>query len=462
MRRRLLLGFVLFAFLATSLLIVPLGITLETHESATTIATLKRDTSALSALLSDALSHNELARAIRLADTYAKQTGRQVLVVNDAVALIATTPSQAHDAALIHVAGLALTHELSGQTPGGSHDGPQFYVAVAIHRGADASRHISHPVLIVTFAVNVNNSQIHHNWTELILYGLAMFAIAFLLALLVSGSMVRPLRRIGVAVEAIGAGELNARVPVDSGPDELRRLAVVINATSDRLITLLEAQRAFVEDASHQLRTPLTALQLHLENLQHGSSPDSRDDFASVLSEVARLNRLVDSLLALARLESASPQFVYVDVRDVVVERAEIWRALADENALTLEIDVASGIKVSLIPDALEQILDNLLSNAFDATPRGGTIRVVVRASRESVLLHVVDSGRGLRADERDFALRRFWRGSDNANDGTGLGLSIVDQLVRLSGGSVALHEATPRGIDVLVTLPNVATNPNS
>ena len=455
MRRRLLLGFVLFAFIATSLLIVPLGITFATHESASTLSVLKRDTGALSTLLSDALAHNEISRATKLADTYAKQTSRQVLVADDAGVIIATNPSQAHDDKLLARAELAESHAVSGQTTGSNVESAQFYVAQAMPHATDLTHNIIHPVLLLTNSVDVNNSQIHRKWTELIYYGLFMLAIACLFAFLVSGSMVRPLRRIAFAIEAIGGGNLDVRAPTDQGPRELRLLSEAINSTATRLINLLEVQRAFVADASHQLRTPLTALQLQLENLGHSNNRPETSELANVLAEVARLNRLVDSLLTLARNESQTPELVHVPIDELSRERVDIWSALATERGLELTSDVNAGTLALAIPDSIEQILDNLLSNAFDATPVGGKIRVWSQISEGVIELHISDNGLGLSSNERELAPRRFWRGRNSDSDGTGLGLSIVDQLARLSGGSFELHEVSPHGIDAVVFLPD-------
>jgi signal transduction histidine kinase len=102
---------------------------------------------------------------------------------------------------------------------------------------------------------------------------------------------------------------------------------------------------------------------------------------------------------------------------------------------------------------ALDQILDNLLSNAFDATPAWGRVTIEASLSGGGVELHVADSGPGLDPAERALALQRFWRGRSNANEGTGLGLAIVDQLVRLSGGSIELRQASGGGLDAVVSL---------
>ena len=277
------------------------------------------------------------------------------------------------------------------------------------------------------------NNHVHEEWRDLVLYGLLMLALACGFGVAISGSLVRPLRRIARDVEAVGHGELDVRVDETTGPPELRTLASAINATSARLITLLESQRAFVEDASHQLRTPLTSLQLHLENLQAAVGSSNEVDLNYVLAEMNRLSRMVDSLLALARNESKSPVLVSIDVRDIVVERAEVWRALAAEVDLELVVDTPETLRALAVQDVLEQVLDNLLSNAFDATPRGGKVEIRAREIDQKVQIDVIDNGPGLGPTERELALRRFWRGRENQSEGTGLGLAIVAQLTKLS-----------------------------
>ena len=432
---------------------MPLGLTLQAHEGSNTLTTLKRDTSALSGLLTDALNHNDLSRAVELADSYSRSTGRQILVVDGGQFLVTTRKSQEKDPTLMRVAATLRQKKLIGSTRGNAKEGPQYYVAVLLRH---AKSHVSsgkRPILILTSAVNVANAKIRSNWTKLVLYGLFMLFLACLFGFVVSNSLVRPLRRIGLAVEEIGNGLLESRAPVTVGPRELRRLADSINLTASRLINLLEVQRGFVEDASHQLRTPLTALQLHLENLQRGEQMSSGEDLNAVLAEVGRLNRLVDSLLALARNESTSPNVTLVNVHDAVLERAEVWRPLADELDLRLETSVGPADRGVVAEGVLEQVLDNLLSNAFDATPSGGHISIESHLNEESVELHVIDNGPGLSEGERELALQRFWRKRDNNSAGAGLGLAIVDQLVRLSGGTFELREATHGGLDATITL---------
>jgi two-component system OmpR family sensor kinase len=449
MRRRLLAGFLLFAVIATALLVVPIGVTLQAHESSNTLRVLRRDTGALSVLLTDALNHDGVSRAVQLSQSYALATGRQVLVVANGRVALDSDPRESSDRRLIAIAQATGAAGKSGTARATSQEGSQYYVAADLTRVTT----FQNAVLVVTSPVKVTNDKIHEEWKDLVLYGLLVLVLACLFGIAISGSLVRPLRRIGRDVEAVGNGELDVRVDETTGPSELRALARVINATSARLITLLESQRAFVEDASHQLRTPLTSLQLHLENLQVAEGVSNENDLDNVLAEMNRLSRMVDSLLALARNESKTPVLVPVDVRELVIERADVWRALAAEMELEIVIDVPRELRALVVEDVLEQVLDNLLSNAFDATPAGGRVEIEALAADEHVEIHVIDSGPGLGPVEREMALRRFWRGRENQSEGTGLGLSIVAQLVQLSGGSIELRDAEGRGLDATITL---------
>lgn len=449
MRRRLLAGFLLFAIIATALLVVPIGVTLQAHEGSSTLRALRRDTGALSVLLTDALNHDSVSRAIQLAQSYSLATGRQVLVVASGGVVLSSDHRLSRDRRLVAIANVTGAQAKSGISRATSRDGSQYYVAAELTRVTTYPR----AVLVVTSPVKVTDDKIHQEWRDLVLYGLLVLVLACFFGIVISGSLVRPLRRIGRDVEAVGKGELEVRVDETTGPRELRALARVINAASAHLHTLLESQRAFVEDASHQLRTPLTSLRLHLENLQAAEGDSSENDLDNVLAEMNRLSRLVDSLLALARNESKAPVLAAVDVRELVIERADVWRALGAEMGLEIVIDTPGELSALAAEGVLEQVLDNLLSNAFEATPTGGRVKILTFAADDHVEIHVIDNGPGLGPAERELALRRFWRGRERHGEGTGLGLSIVAQLVQLSGGSIELREAAGGGLDASITL---------
>src|SRR5581483_2356914 len=234
-----------------------------------------------------------------------------------------------------------------------------------------------------------------------------------------------------------GAGELDARAREDDGPPEVRRLAGELNQTTAKLAALITSQEQFVADASHELRTPLTALRLRLEN----------GETEPALDEAERLARLVDELLALARVDvSASPPEA-VDLDDVVMGRVELWEPLASERGVRLAAST-HGTVVRAGRARVEQVLDNLLSNAIDASPDGASITVSA-AGHE---VHVIDEGPGLTPEQRSRAFDRFWRAS--ASPGSGLGLSIARRMVELDGGQIELRAAATGGVDAVVRYP--------
>jgi len=453
MRNRLLFGFIAFGFVAMTLLVIPIGFTLDAHENAATLSALKRDTNSLSSLLGSDIGHNRLDQATKLARSYARTTGRQVLVIQGTNTLVASNDRIGADKSLTRIAASVTSKQLSGVIPGSAVAAPRYYVATQLPDDRSAPRSVEGDVLIVTYPVAVVTKIIHSNWRNLGLYGILMLLLACIFGFFISNSLTRPLRRIGTAIDAIGKGDLEVRAPVTVGPPELRRLAETINSSSSRLIDLLEVQKRFVGDASHQLRTPLTALQLQLENLQQSEQRPTAEEFALVLTEVGRLNRLVESLLELARNDSRATTLTRIDLSDVAQGRVTFWKPLAAERDLSLTSSIPASTMVFAIDGVLEQVIDNLLSNAFDATPAGGNIAVTVRSTATLAELHVIDDGIGLDAQERALALRRFWRSPQNDVEGSGLGLSIVDQLLRLSGGSIELREASSGGVDATVLL---------
>ena len=240
---------------------------------------------------------------------------------------------------------------------------------------------------------------------------------------------------------------------MDSGPPEVRALATEFNDTVARLETLLRSQDEFVADASHQLRTPLAALRLRLENLERDVGKDGRADLDAALAEVGRLSRLVDGLLALARADAATPRPVPVDLRAAVAARAEAWSAQLAEREVEMEVRVSEALMALATPGSLEQVLDNLVSNALAVSKQGDSIIVEGRRAGGEVVLDVRDQGLGMTAEQRARAFDRFWR-AGSPGGGTGLGLAIVHRLLTADGGSIELLETEGGGLDVRMTLP--------
>ncbi|MFC7326356.1 sensor histidine kinase [Marinactinospora rubrisoli] len=302
-------------------------------------------------------------------------------------------------------------------------------------------------------------SAILQNWGALALLELVPLTGLAAVAWPVSRWVLRPVRTLDEATAAIAEGDLTVRADSAGGPPELRRLAASFNAMVDVVERSLHRQRAFVSDASHQLRNPLASLRLAVENLSpYLTEPEARAAYDDAVEEAKAMNRMLNALLAATRLESFS-KAEPVDLDLVLETRLERWRTLAAERGLHLETHVPAGLRLLEPPGGLGSILDELMSNAIRLS---GGERVVLRARQgDRVAIHVSDDGVGLDPEERQNALRRFWRAPKHQNVvGTGLGLAICAELVQAAGGELALQPGLPRphgdgyGLDVTVRLP--------
>jgi signal transduction histidine kinase len=330
------------------------------------------------------------------------------------------------------------------------------YVAVPVTSGG-----VVHGAVRVTYPIAALDRRIARNWAILAAVALVVLAVAALASLLIARWVSRPLRNLQAAALALSRGGLSTRAETDAGPPEVQALAAAFNTMAVRLGELLDAQRAFVADASHQLRTPLTALRLRLENLQAVVSDADAEELDAAIEETSRLARLVQGLLTLARAEASQTPPEPFDVGAALRERRDAWRPLTDEQDVALTVDAPSVPPVLALPGAPAQILDNLIANASRVAPPGSTIALSARRHRDCVELHVTDQGPGMPADERSRALGRFWRKASH-DDGFGLGLSIVHRLAVASGGAVELRAAEGGGLDAVVSLPVAARRPDA
>jgi signal transduction histidine kinase len=178
----------------------------------------------------------------------------------------------------------------------------------------------------------------------------------------------------------------------------------------------------------------------------------------AALAETERLGRLVESLLVLARADAGPVAEVTVDLGAAVRDRAAVWEPVAGEHEVALRVEVPPDSPVRMMSGAIEQVLDNLISNAIAVSPAWSAIRLTVLTDAVEVELHVTDEGPGMTAEQREQAFERFWRAPASAGRGFGLGLAIVHQLVTASGGDVRLQPgAGGRGLDAVVVLPRSA-----
>jgi signal transduction histidine kinase len=294
------------------------------------------------------------------------------------------------------------------------------------------------------------NQNIANLWLYLVGLSGAAMAAAVLIAIYFARWVNRPLARLDSAARKIADGDLTVRAKTGYGPPELRRMAGTFNMMAGRLEALVHGHRAMLADASHQLRTPLTALRLRLDLLAADSAPAAAAELAGAQEEIARLSRLVDGLLATARAEAVTEQLEQIDVMEAISERVAAWQPVADGNGVKLVADAPSpapAFRVALGAGHLEQILDNLLDNAIEAIgDEDGTVRVSVAKSETGTTLTVADDGPGMTPHERSRAFLRYTTGSQN---GTGLGLAIVHRLTTANGGTIRLADTPGGGLTV-------------
>ena len=427
MTRRLLLSYLALTVVILASLEVPLGVLNAHNQRQDLRAKVAHDATAVAALSEDSLEHGRTNDpALRVAiSRYAEATDGAVVIRDTSGRLVASSVGEdGGEAEAEHVNGIAVTAPI-------------------------ASRARVFGTVRITYPTGATDRRILRYWLALALAAAVVLAAAAVAGLLLSRSLSRPLRRLERAAERIGEGALDARASETDGPEEIRRLARTLNETAAKLDALVRSQQDFVSDASHQLRTPLTALRLRLENIEPNVAPEAQESLAAAVAETDRLARLVSELLALARAEDDVEPAGRIDVAALATARVDAWSALADERGVSIQT-TAAPVVARGGSGRVEQVLDNLLSNALDASPRGATIRVTTARHNGWVEMHVVDEGPGLAATARAHAFDRFWHAG---GEGSGLGLTIARRLAAVDEGRVELLEADTGGIDAVVRL---------
>ncbi|MCX6403944.1 MAG: HAMP domain-containing sensor histidine kinase [Actinobacteria bacterium] len=284
--------------------------------------------------------------------------------------------------------------------------------------------------------------------------GITLF-LAIIIALLLATSITRRLDRLRNVTEEFTAGNHEVRADSESGASEIRSLSTSFNNMADQLTTLINVQRSFAGDASHQLRTPLTALQLRLERATELIESDpaaATERLNSALVETQRLQNIVEGLLVLSRAENqATITPAPIEISQIVQERLTHWEALAAESNVTLQSTSTYAGRILAIQGVIEQVIDNYIDNALHVSPAGSTITVSVTNDDGHTTIHVVDEGPGMLEVDLERAFNRFWRAQSDEH-GSGLGLAIVERLVQACAGSVQLINVQPHGIDAQAT----------
>lgn len=422
MRRRLILGAAYVLLVVIVGLTVPFAQTLARRLTEELGGRVEREAFAVGAALEDELETGNTAPLQPAIVRIAERIGGRVLLTDAQGILLADSleppgavpPSYATRPEV----GTALAGEPNWQVRPSASLGYDILVsAVPIRTGAQVIG-----VVRISYGMEEVREAIHRSWWFLALIGGATLAIGLALAAWLARWATKPLKRAAAVAQRISEGDLDARVP-EEGPPEVAELARDLNLMTDHLGQLLEANRGFAANASHQLRTPLAALRLRLEEALAG--PDPREEMQKALDQVDRLTDLVDGLLKLGQTVQGDRSRIDV---------AEIARTIAAETGDGRIVVGGAGHIVANL-EGLRALLENLIDNARRFAREHVEVNIEQRG--RTVVVSVGDDGPGIPNDERERVFDRFFRGRSSRGKGSGLGLAIAADLARADGGRV-------------------------
>jgi two-component system, OmpR family, sensor kinase len=450
LRLRLLAAFAYVLVLVIVALEVPLALSLSSRVDTEVEAEATGRAQLLAAAANDSLDDGQvLDRLVRQAS---RDLGGRVIVVGARGRLLADS---AGEGLLRRPYGnrpeirRALTGVVAqGRRRSDTLDQDLLYTAVPIvHNGRTVG------AVRVTQSLAAVDARVERNTLALVAVGVVALLLGLALAWLLAGSLARPLHALAGTARRLGRGDLAARAEI-AGPSEQRDVAHAFNEMAERLERLLEAQREFAANASHQLRTPLTGLRLRLEAASlKADDPELERELAAAEREAERLARLVGSLLALARADRPELRRP-TSLADACARAAERWEAQTARNGQQLVLATSEALALAA-DDDVAIVLDNLIENALSYSPPGTTVTVECGRDASTAWLAVSDEGPGLAEEERERVWERFARGSAGERaPGTGLGLAVVQTLVQRWNGEARLSSGAPGGTRAEVRFP--------
>lgn len=436
---------------------IPLAFHLRSVERDRLVTQLERDAFVLAGRVEEVLeegSSTEVDSLTSLIEAYESSSEVRVVVV-DSSGESAVGPTFQLGADFTNrpeIAGALSGNPVTGQRESTTLGSDLFYVAVPVISGdvTVGAVRITAPATLISGSVNARLA-------GLLAVAVISILIAVIAAFALAGAFTRPIKRLTETSERLAGGDLGDRADERHGSREVRVLARSFNAMVERLDGMLERQRGFAGAASHQLRTPLTALRLRIESAAIADGEDQAEHIEAALREIDRLGRIIEGLLVLSRAEGQQMTRELVELCSVARHRCEHWEPLLAEREVNLTfVSDADTVDVLAVPTAVEQCIDNFIDNAIDVVSQGSTIVVKVSQTPGVGEVHVIDSGPGMTDADREEAFGRFWRAKGANPGGTGLGLAIVRQFAESSGGSAELQAAATGGIDAVARFPRV------
>lgn len=298
---------------------------------------------------------------------------------------------------------------------------------------------------------------------KILLYSLfAGILTAFILGLLISRNLTKPIGNISLAAHEFAEGNFNSRTTA-TGNDEIGNLGQTFNTMADSLAQIEQNRRNFLANVSHELRTPVTSIQALSETILDGLAPkpeQQRRYLITIVQESKRLSRLISDLLDLSQLEADELSIISGELNLKLWLRSEIDKIqpLLMKKGLMLHVDIPENLPmVWADTDRVSQVFINLITNAIRHTPEQSTITINLYTIKHHVALELYDQGPGIPLADLPHIWDRFYRGDPSRarNDGgTGLGLAITKKLVHAMNGTIMVHSVPDKGATFTFTLP--------
>lgn len=297
---------------------------------------------------------------------------------------------------------------------------------------------------------------------SMFLYGAgAAVLVALALGILLARQLVRPLREMNTATQAVAEGDLELRVQVRSH-DEIGRLAESFNRMNERLAEARDQRRQLTADVAHELRTPLSIILGHAEAAADGVIPLTCENAAVILDEAERLDRLVEDLrvLSLSDASALTYSMVKCPVVDLINRVCRAYLPLAARKDVSLDVHIQEGVSpVHVDPDRMTQVLNNLISNALRYAPQNSRITLEAAEQKEIVQIVISDQGPGIPEGDLERIFHRFFRvdkSRQRREGGSGLGLAIARQIVEQHSGRLFARNVEGGGTSFVIELPGL------
>lgn len=294
-------------------------------------------------------------------------------------------------------------------------------------------------------------------------YLLIILLCVAIISFLIAGYITQPIKELTAVIRKMSQGHLDQRVRVKGG-GELRELGEAFNIMSEKLENLDRTRNEFVSNASHELKTPLSAIKVLAESLLHmgGDVPDIYKEFLNdINNEIDRLNAIISDLLTLVHIDNKNSTLKKqnLDLAELTQKTVKGLQVLAEKNGITLDMNLEGPLEIIGDEAKLRQVIINLVDNAIKYTPEGGRVMVDTYRGKNEAILKVSDTGIGIPAEDIPRIFDRFFRvdkARSRATGGTGLGLSIAHRIILLHNGSIQVDSREGKGTTFYVHFPLV------